>query len=106
MDSFVVVRLDGAALLWLAGTLDGAVATDLHPVLQGLLDTDARPLTVDLVEVIAIDDGAIAVLAAGAARAAQLGSALELRLRGGHAVQVRDAAQLRSALVRAYPTAA
>jgi anti-anti-sigma regulatory factor len=106
MDPFVVVRLDGAALLWMACALDGAVAPELHRVLQELLDIGARPLVVDLVEVSAIDDGAIAVLAAGAARAAQLGAGLELRLRGGHAVRIRDAAELRSVLVRVYPTAA
>src|SRR5690242_7022823 len=106
MDPFVVVRLDAAALLWIGGPLDGAVAPELHRVLQALLDTDAKPLVVDLVEVPAIGDGAIAVLAAGAARAAQLGSGLELRLRGGHAVRVRDATELRTVLIRVYPTAA
>jgi anti-anti-sigma regulatory factor len=106
MNSFVVVRLDGAALVWTDWTLDGAVAPELYRVLQDLFDAGTRPLVVDLVEVPAIDDAAIAVLAAAAVRAGQLGFGLELRLPGGHAMAVRDAAQLRSALMLAYPTAA
>jgi anti-anti-sigma regulatory factor len=106
MNSFVVVRLDGAALVWTDWTLDGAVAPELYRVLHELFDAGSRPLVVDLVEVPSIDDSAVAVLAASAVRAGQLGFGLELRLPGGHAVRVRDADELRSALVRAYPTAA
>ncbi|HEV7897776.1 MAG TPA: STAS domain-containing protein [Planosporangium sp.] len=106
MNSFVVVRLDGAALVWTDWTLNGAVAPELYRVLQELLDAGTRPVVVDLVEVPSIDNSAVAVLAAAAVRAGQLGFGLELRLPGGHAMAVRDAAQLRSALMLAYPTAA
>ena len=108
MNTFVVVRLDGAALVWTDWTLDGAVAPELYRVLQDLLDAGCRPIVVDLVEVPSIDDSAVAVLAAAAVRAGQLGFGLELRLPGGHAnaAAVRDAAELRKALLRAYPTAA
>jgi anti-anti-sigma regulatory factor len=106
MNSFVVVRLDGAALVWTDWALDGMVAPELYRVLQELLDMGSRPVVIDLVEVPSIDDGAIAVLAAAAVRAGQLGFGLDLRLPGGLAMCVRDAAELRSALTRAYPTAA
>jgi anti-anti-sigma regulatory factor len=106
MNSFVVVRLDGAALVWTDWTLNGAVAPELYRVLQELLDTDTRPVVIDLVEVPSIDNSAVAVLAAAAVRAGQIGFGLELRLPGGHAMAVHDAAQLRSALMLAYPTAA
>jgi len=106
MHSFVVVCLDGAALVWTDGSLDGAVAPELYRVLQELLDLGTRPLVIDLVGVTSIDDGGIAVVAAAAVRAGQLGFGLELRLRGGYALAVRDAAAVRTALVRAYPTAA
>ncbi|GAA1812731.1 STAS domain-containing protein [Planosporangium flavigriseum] len=106
MNSFVVVRLDGAALVWTDWTLNGTVAPELYRVLQELLDTGAKPVVIDLVEVPSIDSSAVAVLAAAAVRAGQLGFGLELRLPGGHAIPVRDAAQLRSALMLAYPTAA
>jgi anti-anti-sigma regulatory factor len=106
MNSFVVVRLDGAALVWTDWTLNGAVAPELYRVLQELLDTDTRPVVIDLVEVPSIDNSAVAVLAGAAVRAGQLGFGLELRLPGGHAMAVRDAPQLRSALMLAYPTAA
>jgi anti-anti-sigma regulatory factor len=106
MNSFVVVRLDGAALLWTDWTLDVAVAPELYRVVQELFDTGSRPIVVDLVEVASIEDSAVAVLAAAAVRAGQLGFALDLRLPGGHAVAVRNATELRNALSRAYPTAA
>jgi anti-anti-sigma regulatory factor len=106
MNSFVVVRLDGAALVWTDWTLDGMVAPELYRVLQELLDMGSRPLVIDLVEVPSIDDSAVAVLAAAAVRAGQLGFGLDLRLPGGLAMSVRDATELRSALIRAYPTAA
>jgi anti-anti-sigma regulatory factor len=106
MNSFVVVRLDGAALVWTDWTLDGSVAPELYRVLQELLAAGNRPLVVDLVEVPSIDDGAVAVLAAAAVQAGQLGYGIELRLPGGHAMSVRDAGELRRALSRAYPTAA
>jgi anti-anti-sigma regulatory factor len=103
MNSFVVVRLDGAALVWTDWILDGTVAPELYRVLQELLDMGSRPVVIDLVEVPSIDDGAVAVLAAAATRAGQLGFGLDLRLPGGLAMSVRDAAELRSALTRAYP---
>jgi anti-anti-sigma regulatory factor len=108
MNTFVVVRLDGAALVWTDWTLDSAVAPELYRVLQDLLDAGSRPIVVDLVEVPSIDDSTVAVLAAAAVRAGQLGFGLELRLPGGHAnaAAVRDAAELRQAVLRAYPTAA
>jgi anti-anti-sigma regulatory factor len=106
MNSFVVVRLDGAALVWTDWTLDGMVAPELYRVLQELLDMGSRPVVIDLVEVPSIDDGAVAVLAAAAVRAGQLGFGLDLRLPGGLAMSVRDAIELRRALTRAYPTAA
>jgi anti-anti-sigma regulatory factor len=106
MNSFVVVRLDGTALVWTDWTLNGAVAPEMYRVLQELLDTGTKPVVVDLVEVPSIDNSAVAVLAAAAVRAGQLGFGLEMRLPGGHAMAVRDAAQLRSALRLAYPTAA
>jgi anti-anti-sigma regulatory factor len=106
MNTFVVVRLDGAVLVWTDWTLDGVVAPELFRVLQDLLDAGSRPIVVDLVEVPSIDDSAVAVLAAAAARAGQLGFGLDLRLPGGIAMAVRDAAELRQALLRAYPTAA
>jgi anti-anti-sigma regulatory factor len=106
VNSFVVVRLDGAALVWTDWTLDGAVAPELYRAIQELFDSGCRPLVIDLVEVPSIDDGAVAVLAAAAVRAGQLGFGLELRLPGRYAVSVRDAAELRDALLRAYPTAA
>jgi anti-anti-sigma regulatory factor len=106
MNSFVVVRLDGAALVWTDWTLDGAVAPELHRVLRELFDAGSRPLVVDLVEVPSIEDSAIAVLSAAAVRAGQLGYGLELRLPGGIAICARNADELRNALVRAYPTAA
>jgi anti-anti-sigma regulatory factor len=106
MNSFVVVRLDGAALVWTDWALDGTVAPELYRVLQDLLDMGSRPVVIDLVEVPSIDDGAVAVLAAAAVRAGQFGFGLDLRLPGGLAMFVRDAAELRSALTRAYPTAA
>jgi len=103
MNSFIVVRLDGAALVWTDWTLDGAVAPELYRVLQELLDMGSRPVVIDLVEVSSIDDSAVAVLAAAAVRAGPLGFGLDLRLPGGLAVSVRDAIELRSALTRAYP---
>jgi anti-anti-sigma regulatory factor len=106
MNTFVVVRLDGAALVWTDWTLDGSVAPELYRVLQDLFDTGSRPIVVDLVEVPSIDDSAVAVLAAAAVRAGQLGFGMELRLPGGHAMAVRDEAELRQALVLAYPTVA
>src|SRR4051794_19346608 len=106
MNSFVVVRLDGAALVWTDWTLDSAVAPELHRVLRELFDAGSRPLVIDLVEVPAIEDSAVAVLAAAAVRAGQLGHGLELRLPGGISLCARNADELRNALVRAYPTAA
>ncbi len=106
MNSFVVVRLDGAALVWTDWTLDGTVVPELYRVLQELINAGSQPLVIDLVEVSSIDDGAVSVLAAAATRAGQLGFSLEMRLPGGLAMAVRDAAELRLALTRAYPTAA
>jgi anti-anti-sigma regulatory factor len=106
MNSFVVVRLDGAALVWTDWTLDGVVAPELYRVLQHLLDIGSRPVVIDLVEVPSIDDGAVAVLAAAAVRAGKLGFGLDLRLPGGLAMSVRDALELRIALTRAYPSVA
>jgi anti-anti-sigma regulatory factor len=106
MNSFVVVRLDGAALVWTDWTLDGTVVPELYRILQELLDAGSRPLVIDLVEVSSIDDGAVSALAAAATRAGRLGFCLEMRLPGGLAMAVRDAAELRHALTQAYPTAA
>jgi hypothetical protein len=106
VNSFVVVRLDGAALVWTDRTLDGVVAPELYRIIQELFDGGSRPVVIDLVAVPSIDDGATAVLAAAAVRAGQLGFGLDLRLPGHCAASVRDAAELRNALLRAYPTAA
>jgi anti-anti-sigma regulatory factor len=106
MSTFVVVRLDGAALVWTDGPLDGTVVPELYRVLRELLESGGRPLVLDLVEVPSLDDSAIAVLAAAAVRAGELGFGLDLRLPGGHAMSVHDASGMRHALVRAYPTAA
>ena len=106
MNSFVIVRLDGAALVWTDWMLDASVAPELYRVMQELFDSGSRPMVVDLVEVPSIDDASVAVLAACAVRADQLGFGLDLRLPGGNGVTVRNAAELRSALMRAYPTAA
>jgi anti-anti-sigma regulatory factor len=104
MSPFVVVRLDSAALVWTDRRLDGSVTPELYRLLQELFELGSQPLVLDLVGVSAIDDGGIAVLAAAAVRAGQLGFGLELRLPGGNAARVRDASGLRNALVRAYPT--
>jgi anti-anti-sigma regulatory factor len=106
MNSFIVVRLDGAALVWTDWTLDSAVAPELRRVMNELLDAGCRPFVVDLVEVSSIEESAVEVLVAAAVRAGQLGHGLELRLPGGIALCAREADELRNALVRAYPTAA
>ena len=43
MNSFVVVRLDGAALVWTDWKLDGSVAPELYRVLNELFDSGSRP---------------------------------------------------------------
>jgi hypothetical protein len=106
MPAFSTVRLSQAALIWADRPLGGPIGAQLHVVLQSLLDEGAIPVVVDLVRVPAVDDGVVAVLAAAASQAGFLGRALELRLAGGRRYSVRDAAQLRSALAQAYPTAA
>jgi hypothetical protein len=92
--------------VWTDWTLDGTAVPELYRVLAELFDVGSRPIVIDLVEVPSIDDGAVAVLAAAAVRAGQLGFALDLRLPGGHAVPVCEAEGLRQALTLAYPTAA
>ncbi|MDT5036586.1 MAG: hypothetical protein QOE03_1771 [Micromonosporaceae bacterium] len=106
MNSFVVVQLDGAALIWTDGVLDSPIAPELYRVLRELFDGGKRPVVVDLVAVPSIDDSVCAVLAAAAVRAGQLGFGLDIRLPGGCADSVRDADGLRRALVQAYPSTA
>ena len=106
MSAFATVRLSQAALIWADRPLGGPVGAQLHAVLQALLEEGAIPVVIDLVRVPAVDDGVVAVLAAAASQAGFLGRTLELRLTGGRRFSVRDAAQLRSALAHAYPTAA
>jgi anti-anti-sigma regulatory factor len=101
MNSFVVVRLNGAAMVWADCPLSGALAPRLHDTLQQLLGDGVAPLVVDLVAVASVDEGIIDVLSAAAVRAGRLGPGLELRLPGGRALTVRDAAQLRAALIQA-----
>ena len=106
MPAFSVVRLNSAALVWAGCPLGGGVAPELYQVLTGLVDEGATPIVLDLVHVPAIDDGVVAVFAAAALRLGHHGRGLELRLAGNRSVVVRDAAQLRSAIGGAYPTAA
>jgi anti-anti-sigma regulatory factor len=101
MNSFVVVRLNGAAMVWADCPLAGALATRLHDALQNLLAEGVAPLVVDLVAVPSVDEMAIEALSIAAVRAGRLGPGLELRLPGGRAFTVRDAAQLRAALIQA-----
>ena len=106
MHSFVVVRLDGAALVWADCPLGGALASLMHSALAQLTDDGVAPLVIDLVSVPAVDEAAISVLADAAVRAGRLGPGLELRLPGGRALTVGDAATLRSAVSDAYPATA
>jgi hypothetical protein len=101
MNSFVVVRLNGAAMIWADCPLGGALAPRLHDTLQQLLGDGVTPLVVDLVAVSAVDDGVVEALSAAADRAGRLGPGLELRLPGGRALTVRGAAQMRAALIQA-----
>jgi len=103
VHSFVVVRLDGAALMWADCPLGGALASLMHNALQQLTDDGVAPLVVDLVAVPAVDEDAIAVLAAAAGRAGRLGPGLELRLPGGRAHTVTDEVTVRAVLRDAYP---
>jgi len=101
MHSFVVVRLNGAAMVWADCPLGGALAPRLHDTLQNLLGEGVAPLVVDLVWVPSVDDGIVQALSSAADRAGRLGPGLELRLPGGRALTVRDGVQLRAALIQA-----
>jgi hypothetical protein len=103
VHSFVVVRLDGAALVWADCPLGGALSGLMHGALKQLIDDGVAPLVVDLVSVPAVDEAATGVLAEAAVRSGRLGAGLELRLPGGRALSVSDAATLRSAVRDAYP---
>lgn len=103
MHSFVVVRLDGAALVWADCPLGGALASLMNNALQQLADDGVAPLVVDLAAVPAVDEEAISVLAAAAARAGQFGDGLELRLPRGRAHTVTDEPTVRAVLRDAYP---
>jgi hypothetical protein len=73
----------------------------MHDTLQQRLGDGVAPLVVDLVSVPSVDDGIVEVLSAAALRAGRLGPGLELRLPDGRALTVRDAAQMRAALIQA-----
>jgi hypothetical protein len=103
---FHVVRLNKAALVWADRPLGGAVGPELHRVLQTLLEEGTNPLVIDLVRVPAVDDGAVAALAAATSQAGFLGRAVELRMAAGRSFTVRDAVQMRQVIALAYPTAA
>jgi anti-anti-sigma regulatory factor len=106
VNDIVVVRLDAAAIVWADCPLRARLAPQLHNVLQTLIHGGATPLVVDLVAVSAVEDSAVAVLAAAATRAGSRGTCIELRLPGGRAATVRQATELRSAVSAAYPAAA
>jgi anti-anti-sigma regulatory factor len=93
MTRFVVVRLDGSALLWLSGAVGAALAPTLDETLRDLADQLSAPPVVDLTGVTAIDENAVSVLAAAAA------GGLELRLPGGQWRLVRSGVELRSMLL-------
>ncbi|HKT01664.1 MAG TPA: STAS domain-containing protein [Rugosimonospora sp.] len=103
MTTVRVVRLGLSALVWAEGVLDGAVAPELHETMEGLVGIQPRSVVLDLSSVPRIDHGAMAVLAAAAARLGHLGVPLELRLPAGREVTVGDAHSLREVLSVAYP---
>ncbi len=88
MTNIRVVWLGAAALVWAEGILDGAVAAELHEAMDSLLAQDPDTVTLDLSGVLAVDDGAVAVLAAAAVRLGYASVALELRLPAGRAMTV------------------
>ena len=106
MFNFKVIRLGNAAMVWSDRSMVDAAAPVLDKAIGRLLDSGVSSLVIDLVRVPSIDGPVIAVLAAAARRTGRRGRRLELRLSGGRSAAVRDAAQLRSAIEWAYPTAA
>lgn len=93
-------------MIWADRPLGGPIGAHLHVVLQTLLHEGSMSIVIDLVRVPAVDDAVVTALAGAAAQSGHLGHALELRLAGGRRFTVRDAAQLRTAIAQAYPTAA
>jgi anti-anti-sigma regulatory factor len=106
METFVLVRLDGAALLWSGRRLTARDAAPLYRVLQELAAEGAAPIVVDLTAVPAVGEGPTAVLAACVAQLGRAGRGMVLCLPGTVPITVCEGHQVRGALRRAYPTVA